>query len=76
MSHYRVSYFKNLLSSDGHQFKCLQQQFDLFNVANVEEAAQTAARQFENLHGLHSLKIFADVIEIETVENERARRQS
>jgi hypothetical protein len=40
-------------------------------VANVEEAAQTAARQFENLHRLHSLKIFADVIETETVENER-----
>ena len=26
MSHYRVNYYKNLLSSDGHQFKCLQQQ--------------------------------------------------
>ena len=58
------------------KFKCLQQQFDLFNVANAEEVAQTAARQFENLHGLHSLKIFADAIEIETVENERARQQS
>jgi hypothetical protein len=45
-------------------------------MANAEEVAQTAARQFENLHGLHSLKIFADFIEIETVENERARQQS
>jgi hypothetical protein len=62
MSHYRVSYFKNLLSSDGHQFKCLQQQFDFPNVENAEEATQTAARQFESLHGIHSLKVFADAI--------------
>jgi hypothetical protein len=69
MSHYRVSYFKNLLSSDGHQFKCLQQQFDLPSVINAEEAARTAARQFESLHGRHSLKMLADAIEVEYVED-------
>ena len=72
MSHYRVSYFKNLLSSDGHQFKCLQQQFDLPNVVDAEEAARAAARQCENLYGIHSLKMFADAIEVERVEDEVA----
>ena len=73
MSHYRVSYFKNLLSSDGHQFKCLQHQFDLPNVENAEEAAETAVRQFENLHLRHSLKMIADVIQVERVEDEHAK---
>ena len=53
MSHYRVNYYKNLLSSDGHRFKCLQQQIDLPNVESAQKAEETAARQFESLHGLH-----------------------
>ena len=67
MSHYRVYYYKNLLSSDGHQFKCLQQQIDLPNAESAEKAEETAARQFESLHGLHSLRWFADAIEVERV---------
>jgi hypothetical protein len=67
MSDYRVKYYKNLLSSDGHQFKCLQQQIDVPNVESAEKAEETAARQFESLRGLHSLKWFADVIEVERV---------
>jgi hypothetical protein len=43
MTHYRVSYYKNLLSSDGHQFKCLQKQFDLPNVESAEKAQEIAA---------------------------------
>jgi hypothetical protein len=67
VSHYRVYYYKNLLSSDGHQFKCLQWQTDLPNVEGSEKAEEIAARQFESLHGLHSLRWFADVIEVERV---------
>jgi len=67
MSHYRVYYYKNLLSSDGHQFKCLQQQIDLPTVESLEKAKEIAAHQFESLHGLHSLRWFADVIEVERV---------
>jgi hypothetical protein len=67
MSHYRVNYYKNLLSSDGHQFKCLQQQIDLPNVESAGKAEEIAARQFESLHGLHSLRWFAPVIEVERV---------
>jgi hypothetical protein len=72
MTHYRVSYYKNLLSSDGHQFKCLQKQFDLPNVESAEKAQEIAAHQFESLHGLHSLRWFADVIEVERVNHQQS----
>lgn len=29
MNDYRVSFYKNLLNSDGHNFKCLQRQVDV-----------------------------------------------
>jgi hypothetical protein len=29
MSCYRVTFFKNLLSSDGHPFKCIQRAIDI-----------------------------------------------
>lgn len=29
MNHYRVSFYKDLLNSDGHSFKCLQRQVDV-----------------------------------------------
>jgi hypothetical protein len=29
MNNYRVSFYKNLLNSDGHSFKCLQRQVDV-----------------------------------------------
>ena len=72
MTHYRVSYYKNLLSSDGHQFKCLQKQFDLPNVESAEKAQEIAARQSESLLGLHSLRWFADVIEVERVNHQQS----
>jgi hypothetical protein len=71
VTHYRVSYCKNLLSSDGHQFKCLQKQFDLPNVESAEKTQEIAARQFESLHGLH-MRWFADVIEVECVNHQQS----
>lgn len=29
MNNYRVSFYKDLLNSDGHNFKCLQHQIDI-----------------------------------------------
>lgn len=29
MNNYRVSFYKDLLNSDGHRFKCLQKQIDV-----------------------------------------------
>ena len=46
MSTYHVSFFKNLLSSDGHPFKCLQRRID---VSDAESDAQAAEFCVENV---------------------------
>jgi hypothetical protein len=68
MSGYRVSFFKYLLSSDGHPFKCLQQQLDIPDVESADQAVDSAARQFEELHGLRNWKLFADSVEVACTE--------
>lgn len=68
MSHYRVCFFKTLLSSDGHQFKCLQQRLDVLDAPGAEEATKAASRQFEQLHHLRNWTQLADSIEIESAD--------
>jgi hypothetical protein len=63
MSPYHVSFFKNLLSSDGHPFKCLQQRIDISDAQSSTEAVESASRAFEALYGCH-WKLHADSIEI------------
>ena len=69
MSGYRVNFFKYLLSSDGHQFRCLQEQVDIPNVDSSNRAEECAVRQFEKLHGIRDWKLLADSIEVETADN-------
>jgi hypothetical protein len=68
MSHYRVSFFKHLLCSKGHQFKCLQHLVDIPNSEDARRAAEAAVRQFEALHGLRDWKLYADSIEVEAAD--------
>ena len=63
MSLYHVNFFKYLLSSDGHQFKCLQRQIDISNVESPEQAEESALRAFEALYGC-PWKLHADSIEV------------
>jgi hypothetical protein len=44
MSTYHVSFFKNLLSSDGHPFKCLQRRIDVSDAESDAQAAESAAK--------------------------------
>ncbi len=44
MSTYHVSFFKNLLSSDGHPFKCLQRRIDVSDVETAAQAAESASK--------------------------------
>jgi len=67
MSTFRVSFFKRLLNSDGRQFKCLQDRFDIPAV-NAAQAELAAARQFEQLHRTRNWRTNADLIEIEAAE--------
>jgi hypothetical protein len=65
---YRVSFFKHLLSSDGHPRRCLQEQLEVPEAESVERAIHSATRQFETLHGLTNWKLFADAIEVDAAE--------
>ncbi len=69
MSAYRVKFFKYLLSSDGHEFRCLQQQIDVPNIESSDQAAESAARQFEKLRGVRDWKVLADSIEVESANH-------
>ena len=62
MSTYHVSFFKCLLSSDGHPFKCLQQRIDISDAESAEHA-ENASRAFETLYGF-PWKLRADSIEV------------
>lgn len=65
MADYRISFFKNLVNSDGHPFKCLQRQFEMRGMRDAGQAAQSAARRFEELCGVRGWQLRADVIEVE-----------
>lgn len=64
MSAYRVCFFKHLLSSDGHQFKCLQQQIDVDDVESAEQARESALSTFAAVHGPRNWKVYADAMEV------------
>jgi hypothetical protein len=63
MSAYHVSFFKYLVSSDGHPFKCLQQRLDVSDAESAAQAAESASRAFEALYGC-PWKLHADSIEV------------
>jgi hypothetical protein len=75
MSTYHVSFFKNLLSSDGHPFKCLQRRIDIIDAESAAQAAESASRSFEAVCGF-PWKLHADSIEINVDHNQRIERQS
>ena len=63
MAQFHVTFFKSLLSSDGHQFKCPQHVFDL-EADDAASALFKASRQYEQLLHLGDWRIRADVAEV------------
>ena len=63
MSMYHVSFFKYLISSDGHPFKCLQKRIGVSDAESAEQATESASRAFEALYGC-PWKLRADSIEV------------
>ena len=61
---YRVSFFKALLSSDGHQFRCLQQSIVIRRARNVERAVEAAKRRFERRCRVTDWRLYADGVEL------------
>lgn len=68
MTAYRFFFFKTLLNSDGHRFKCLQGEIEVQNSGTEAEALACASRQFADERGLADWKIYADDIEIQTLK--------
>ena len=57
MNNYRVSFYKDLLNSDGHSFKCLQRQVDVQS-EGPSQAMVLAERLIDNA------RLHADCIEV------------
>ena len=68
MPDFRISFFKNVLSSDGHRFKCLQDQIDVLDAEDAGDAADRAERRFEILHQVPEWKLMADSVEVLAVD--------
>jgi hypothetical protein len=64
MTGYRFYFFKTLLNSDGHRFKCLQGEIEIRNSETEAEAMESASRQFALERGLSDWKIYADDVEV------------
>jgi hypothetical protein len=75
MSTYHVSFFKNLLSSDGHPFKCLQRRIAVTDAESSAQAAELASRSFEAVCGC-PWKLHADSMEINAGPDQRMETQS
>jgi hypothetical protein len=61
MNYYRVSFYKDLLNSDGHRFKCLQRQIDV-RADGPSQALVSAERLVDNE------RLDADCIEVVHVD--------
>lgn len=64
MKTFQANFFKNLLSSDGHQFKCLQNSLEVTG-DDAGDALLSAKRQFEQLTHAMNWTHRADFVELE-----------
>lgn len=65
MTSYRVSFYKHLLSSDGHPFRCLQQSIKVGRARSIERAVLAAKHRFERQKGLPVWDLHADDFDVE-----------
>jgi hypothetical protein len=62
MSCYRVTFFKNLLSPDGHPFKRV---IDIRHARSEDRAVEAAELRYERFHCVHDWTLHADFLELE-----------
>ena len=67
MTSYRVTFFKNLVDSNGHQFKCPQGSIDIRRARSDKRALQAAQRRYERAKNISHWTLFADVAEFEAI---------
>ena len=66
MTAYRVSFFKNLLSSDGHPFRCIQRIIKINHARTDDRAIKAAELRYERLKQVHDWKLYADGVELQS----------
>jgi hypothetical protein len=64
MFQYRVSFFKDLLNSSGHNFRCLQGQIVVRASPGPTHAIACAEREFATLNCVNDWKLLADSVEV------------
>jgi hypothetical protein len=63
---YRVKFFKNVLSSNGHPFKVLQRVIPVDISASHDDAIRIAQERFEGLENIVDWRLHADFVEAST----------
>ena len=69
MTRYRVTFFKRLTNSEGHQFKCPQGTVEVSCPSGTDGALEAAQREYERLIHLRHWSLHADCAEIEAVRD-------
>jgi len=64
MVHYDVSFFRDLLSSDGHAFKCVQRVIAI-DADSPDEAINAAKQQLERHRSIGDWRLYAEAVECE-----------
>jgi hypothetical protein len=67
MQKYRITFFKDLLSSDGHQFRCPQRTIEIRRSKTDDRAIAAAKRRYQRLTKMCDWKCRADWFEVEKV---------
>jgi hypothetical protein len=65
-----VTFFKNLVNSNGHQFKCPQGTIEIQRARDLDRAFQAAERRYERTKKIGNWTLYADLAELETVETD------
>ena len=65
MAAYVVTFFKTLLGTDGHSFKCIQQRVAVRRARSAERATKAAKLRFERLCGISDWTLHADGFQLE-----------
>jgi hypothetical protein len=74
MTSYHVTFFKNLVNSNGHQFKCSQGSIDIRRARSDQRALQAAQLRFQRAKTISNWTLYADVVELDVLETNGSAR--
>ena len=74
MTSYRVTFFKNLVNSSGHEFKCPQGTVEVRRARDRIRALRAAERRYERSRRVNSWTLCADSAEMEAVADDGTSR--